>query len=223
MQKSDVLKQIDAAIAAWATLAYDDDFPSNPYHENTEDRGLEVATTIAETIRRFAPPGSEYRERLNKTRLIMPSNDGLAMHLDLIGTLRSLRTAYANDYLATVVELVHADTFADLLDQATYLLEQNYKDAAAVIAGGVLEGHIRQLCDKYGVPTIDAKGKPEKASVLNDQLKKSNAYGTLEHKSVLAWQDLRNKAAHGDYGSYQSLLVEAMLMGVRQFIATHPA
>jgi hypothetical protein len=35
---------------------------------------------------------------------------------------------------------------------AQHLLEQNYKDAAAVMVGGVLEEHLRQLCIAASVP-----------------------------------------------------------------------
>lgn len=78
-------------------------------------------------------------ERLKHVRAIRPVSDGMAVHLDLIGPLRSLRTTYKKDFLATVVELVHADTFSDLLNQATYLLEQKCRDSAVVLVGGALE------------------------------------------------------------------------------------
>jgi hypothetical protein len=222
MQKADVIKQIDATLSNWSRLQYDV-HSANPYHQNPDNRCIEVITAIAETIRRFSPPGSEYLRRLNAIRGIMPVNDGMAVHLDLAGTVRSLRDAYQNDYLATIIELVHADTFSDLLDQAAYLLEQRYKDAAAVIVGGVLEEHVRKLCGKHGIPINDSNSKPLKATYLNDQLKAANAYGNLEHKNVASWQDLRNKAAHGRYQDYDSGHVELFLMGVRHFVATHPA
>ena len=48
-------------------------------------------------------------------------------------------------------ELVHSDLFADMLEAAEYLLGEGYKDPAAVMAGGVLEQRLRELCRKHGV------------------------------------------------------------------------
>jgi hypothetical protein len=62
------------------------------------------------------------------------------------GTLQALRDDYESGYLQSVVELVHADIFADFLDMADYLIQQGYKDPAAVVAGSVLEEHLRKLC-----------------------------------------------------------------------------
>ncbi len=36
---------------------------------------------------------------------------------------------------------------------AEHLLDEGYKDAATVIAGSSLEPHLRQLCQKSGIPT----------------------------------------------------------------------
>ena len=38
----------------------------------------------------------------------------------------------------------------DFLDMAYHLLENDYKDASAVMIGSVLEEHLRQLCNKFG-------------------------------------------------------------------------
>jgi hypothetical protein len=51
--------------------------------------------------------------------------------------------------------MIHGETFSDFLAMAEHLLSAAYKDnaavvAAATIAGGVLEQHLRALCVKYG-------------------------------------------------------------------------
>jgi hypothetical protein len=44
---------------------------------------------------------------------------------------------------------------------AEYLLNESYKDPAAVMTGSVLEEHIRQLCIKNSIPIETIKdGKP---------------------------------------------------------------
>ena len=40
----------------------------------------------------------------------------------------------------------------------------------------------------------------------------------LDQKNVTAWLDLRNKAAHGNYGEYNQQQVEFMLHAVTEFM-----
>jgi uncharacterized protein (DUF2164 family) len=139
------------------------------------------------------------------------------------GMLEALRNDYESGYLETVVETVHADIFVNFLDMADSLLQQGYKDPAAVVAGSVLEEHLRKLCDKHGIPTVKADGKPKKADALNSELASANIYSKLDQKSVTAWQDLRNNAAHGYYTEYTQEQAASMVSGVRDFASRHPA
>ena len=62
-------------------------------------------------------------------------------------------------------------------------------------------------------------GKPKKADSMNNDLASAGAYSKLDQKNVTAWLDLRNKAAHGHYGEYNTDQVQALLLGVREFAA----
>jgi hypothetical protein len=104
---------------------------------------------------------------------------------------------------------------------AEHLLDEKYKDAAAVVAGSVLEEHLRQLCLSASVPVEDSpRGKvvPRKADTLNTDPARVGKYSKLDQKAVTAWLDLRNKAAHGKYSEYSHDQVALMLGGVRDFI-----
>ena len=81
---------------------------------------------------------------------------------------------------------------------AAYLVGDGYKDAAAVMAGGVLEEHLRKLCGKFGC-VLPAKPKLD---AMNADLAKVTAYSKNDQKQVTAWAGIRNDAAHGDYGKY---------------------
>lgn len=120
-------------------------------------------------------------------------------------------------------ELIHADVFSDFLDMAAELQRSGYKDAAAVIAGSVLEEHLRKLAGRHGVATTKTNGAPAKADTLNADLAKAGAYNALVQKQVTAWLDLRNKAAHGRYGDYDQAQVAAFVSSVLDFAAKHPA
>jgi hypothetical protein len=143
-----------------------------------------------------------------------------------IGILTACRAEIAGGWLFTAKGLVSAELFSDFLEMARHLLAENYKDPAAVMVGSVLEEHLRQLCTKNSLPIESAKPDgsivPFKADTLNGQLAKANVYSKLDLKSVTAWLDLRNKAAHGKYTDYIEAQVENMLRGVSDFIARTP-
>ena len=48
-------------------------------------------------------------------------------------------------------------------------------------------------------------------------------YNPFQHRSVQAWLDIRNSAAHGNYDDYDHQQVAAMIQGVGDFMARYPA
>jgi hypothetical protein len=154
------------------------------------------------------------------------SNDGKhstsAVVNRLLGIVVALRRDVEAGYTKSLVELVHQDLFADFLDMASELQHNGFKDAAAVIAGSTLEEHLRKLAAKASLPTTDSKGQPLKASRLNDDLR-GPVYNPLQHRAVQGWLDVRNAAAHGNYGEYDHQQVAALIQGVTDFMARHPA
>ena len=183
----------------------------------------QLVTLQMQMIDRFAPPGTQFREAaaslFNEHGMTNPH----FTQARYAGILAAVKTAYQQGYLSTVQELVHADVFADFLEMADYLLSEGYKDPAAVLAGGVLEESLRKLAIKNGVDILNQGGEPRKASSLNDDLTKTGLYNKLEQKSVTAWLDLRNKAAHGKYEEYDKNQVQQLIQGVRDFLTRHPA
>ncbi len=140
------------------------------------------------------------------------------------GILKAIKSEITNGWLTTVKGLVSAEIFSDFLEMAEHLLFENYKDPAAVMIGSVLEEHLRQLCDKNGLVTTEIKNSkpvPKKADLLNAELAGQSVYNKLDQKTVTAWLDLRNKAAHGKYSEYNQSQVELMLQGVTEFMARH--
>lgn len=140
------------------------------------------------------------------------------------GILNSIKTEIERGWLTTVRGLVSAEIFSDFLETAEYLLEQKYKDPAAVIIGSTLEEHLRQLCRKYNIPVEEYKEDkviPRKTNALNSDLYTAEIYNKLDQKNIMAWLDLRNHAAHGKYSEYTIEQVHYMLKGVLEFITRH--
>jgi hypothetical protein len=109
---------------------------------------------------------------------------------------------------------------------ADFLVKEGYKDAAAVMGGGVLESHIHQMCIKNNIPIdhlVNGQTQNKRADRLNDDLAGANVYSKLDQKNVKAWLDLRNKAAHAEYDQYTFGQVSLLLQSIRDFITRHPA
>jgi len=143
-----------------------------------------------------------------------------------MGIITALQMDLKAGYLSTFTELIHGEIFADFLEMADYLCREGYKDAAAVIAGGTIESHLRQLCIKNGIEVEiqTQKGiEPKKADLMNSELSKNSIYSKLDQKNVIAWLDFRNKAAHARYSEYSKDQVELFIAGIRDFITRIPA
>ncbi|MEO3404145.1 hypothetical protein AAFN85_09590 [Mucilaginibacter sp. CAU 1740] len=139
-----------------------------------------------------------------------------------VNILNQIKHEVENGWLTTVKQLVTAEVFSDFLEMSEHLLDEGYKDAAAVMVGSVLEEHLRQLCQSHSIDTHVLKGTDsvaKKAAAINDDLKKAGAYGPIQQKQVTAWLGTRNSAAHGHYNDYTLAEVKLMYQGVLNFLA----
>ena len=135
-----------------------------------------------------------------------------------MGVLRGAMENLERGWTWTLKERVHLEVFDDFLAMAEFLVQEHkLKDPAAVLAGGVLETHLRKLCEKHDLPPDG------KVSVLNESLKKKEVYPQNEWRSVQAWYDIRTDAAHGRYENYDQQKVEQMIDGIHGFLDRHPA
>jgi hypothetical protein len=218
-----ILSQLAGAATLAETLKVDVRWPGD-----VEVAQLEGACMSA--IRAAAPPGNPHRDRADEiwemrgaegvqSFLVKDQNGRLAnVTYPLVGTVKALREDVKRGYMDSFESIVRSETFSDLLAMAEYLLEQGYKDPAAVIAGGVLEEQLRKLASRDGVEVKDGQDW-RKSQQLNQDLCGAGAYLSNDQKSVTAWLDLRNDAAHGKYANYAQTQVELMLRGFRDFVS----
>jgi len=215
LNTKEAIEQIDVAIEL-AQAAVDRDFAPG----SSGARTAEAVTVCAGTVERLTPVGSVYQREV-KRALDRKDVGPVYYPTQLLGILKALRGDIEAGYLATFEEEVHADVFADFLDMADRLVADGYVLPAAVVAGAALEAHLRALAERVGIST-QARGRPKRAAALNDDLSKGDVYRKSEQKQVLAWQDLRNSAAHGE-GGFGREEIRLMIQGVRDFIGRHPA
>ncbi len=134
-----------------------------------------------------------------------------------LGVIKAAIQDVKEGRLRKFTDIVTAELFDNFLEMAEYLLSAKYKDPAAVLIGGVLEEHLRNLCT-HNTIDIDEDGKRKKADKMNADLYKASVYNRLDNKAVTALLDLRNKAAHGEYNTYTIEQVSLMLKGVHDFL-----
>jgi hypothetical protein len=166
--------------------------------------------------------GSAYRKQ--KDEIIQYGGHPGYTIAHLIGVIQSLISDIDSGYMVTFRETIHAEQFSDYLEMAKHLLDNGYKDPAAVIAGSSLEIHLKNIFSKNNISTLCDDGVThKKADLINSELVKASVYGKLEQKSITAWLDLRNKAAHGNYGQYDINQVGLLIDSIRHFIIKYPA
>lgn len=226
------LDRIDAAITLYNELQK----KAHPY-EYATNAGLNFSDLDFEEISTFYAAGVAVVERVAGMdsvygKQVLPfindkhtyeNNYGVSR---MAGILKALRADVEAGFLSSARELIHGELFGDFLEMADFLLDEGYKDAAAVMGGGVLETHLRQLCIKHGVSlntVINNQTQPKKADRLNNDLAGASIYSKLDQKNVTSWLDLRNKAAHAKYNEYTKEQVALLLQGIRYFISRYSA
>lgn len=145
---------------------------------------------------------------------------GIELNKDIVkvtACLRTLKIELENNLLYNVTELINAEIFDTHLESAKHLLEKGYKDAAAVIIGGVLEDKLRQLSSKHNLPLKDNKGKYFTIDPLNNNLYTAGIYNLTVQKEIIPFADIRNNAAHGKYESYDKKQVANFYQYVLDF------
>jgi hypothetical protein len=184
-----------------------------------------IASRGGQLIRRLYGSESQYRNNLDR---VLATNNFAAMHSnyyehvsELAGILKGIQSDVNRGMLEDVRLLVRAEVFASFLEMAEYLLDEGYKDAAAVILGGVLEDSLRTLAVRKGVSAITVLGKPLTIDPLNIALAKAGVYNPLVQKQITSWATLRNDAAHGQFAKYDADQVRLMLLFVQKFCADY--
>jgi hypothetical protein len=178
---------------------------------------IEAETALASVFPESHPTRKAWARVLEQTA----SHDIGNVTEKLIGIFAAASTLVTENRLGSLIDAIHMESESDLLDQANVLVEANHCIAAAVIAGGALETHLRHYVTKHafafkGNGSISAYND----AVASARKKAQGLYSTGDVKSVTAWGDCRNLAAHTplDFKVTKDE-VRLMIEGIRQFIA----
>lgn len=117
--------------------------------------------------------------------------------------------------LFDIKQLVQADLFDSELDAARELVKNRFARGAGAIAGVVLEGHLKQVCDNHHLPQ-----KSGTISVLNDTLKAAGVIELSQSRHIQFLGDLRNKCGHKNATEPTVEEVNELIDGVAKVIKT---
>lgn len=180
-----------------------------------------IAARGGQMIRRLYGSYSQYDQNFQR---VLRTSNFTTMHSnyfghvsELTGILKGVQHDLKSGMLFDLRLLLQAEIFADFLEMAEHLLDNGYKDAAAVLLGAVLEDSLRKLAHASGVGTIAANGKALTIDPLNAAIAKAGVYSPLIQKQITSWANLRNDAAHGNFLKYDAEQVRLMLLFVQKF------
>ena len=92
--------------------------------------------------------------------------------------------------------------FADLNKAKVKIFTDKDKDDGARILRIVLEKVIQKISQDNSINILNAKGKEEKISTLNDTLFKQKTITRIEWEENRTYLAIGNEAAHGNYDDY---------------------
>lgn len=131
-----------------------------------------------------------------------------------IAILESIEKRFESS-LFDIKQLVQADLFDSELDVASELLKNKFARAAGAVAGVVLEGHLKQVCDNHTVPK-----KSGTISVLNDALKAAGVIELSQSRHIQYLGDIRNKCGHKNAADPTVEEVGELIAGTDKVIKT---
>ncbi|MEE4740603.1 hypothetical protein V2K88_02875 [Pseudomonas alliivorans] len=131
-----------------------------------------------------------------------------------IAIVRAIKRRFESS-LFDIKQLVQADLFDSELDTAKGLLKAGFARASGAIAGVVLEGHLKQVCDNRSIPK-----KSGTIAVLNDALKSADVIELSQHRHIQFLGDIRNKCGHKNATDPTAEEVDDLISGVDKVIKT---
>lgn len=220
-----VVREIDDLVSVAERLSHDAACSGNELGPDRVSELLSVTSRSGQLIRRLYGSDSHYENNLQQvlaTDMFSMMHSNYHRHIsELVGILKGIQHEIKSGLLTNIRRLLQAEIFADFLEMAEHLLNEGYKDAAAVLLGGVLEDSLRKLADSLKVSSVSPSGKPLTIDPLNVALVKTGLYNALIQKQITTWANLRNDAAHGHFSKYDGEQVRQMLLFVQKFCADY--
>lgn len=186
---------------------------------SVEGSGSAMAASCLAAIERNAPHSS-YVGLARQITANGKYNANVVAHL--LGVLLSVRQDIEAGMTTSLEERVHERVFDDFLDMAVHVREI-HPAPALILAGSVLEEHVRKLAEKNEIPVRDDRGRSRAFEQIGHDLVREDVFGEPQRKTLSAWYAQRTEAAHGRFESVVDDDAQRIIDGVRDFLARYPA
>ena len=133
-----------------------------------------------------------------------------------LNIVKSVRKRFDSS-LFEIRQLAQADLFDSEIAAAEELAKNKFFRAAGVIAGIVLERHLKEVC---GAHAVTIRKKAPTVADLNDALKGADVIDTPLWRSIQYLGDLRNLCAHDKGSEPTAVQVRDLLDGVSKVTKT---
>ena len=149
--------------------------------------------------------------------VIRGSSDAAITRFDQqVSIVKSIRRRLKSS-LFDIHRLAQADLFDSQLDAARELARNKFNRAAGVVAGVVLERHMKEVCINHG---LKFRKKTLQIGDLNDALKDANVIDIPQWRFIQHLGDLRNLCAHDKKDEPTIDQVEDLLAGADKVTKT---
>ena len=162
----------------------------------------------------------DYLQGLSVTRsggaTVVGRGAAISRYREQLSIVKSVRRRFRSS-LFDIRQLAQADLFDSELDAASELAKNKFNRAAGVVAGVVLERHLKEMCANHN---ITLRKKAPQISDLNDALKKADVIDTPQWRSIQYLGDIRNLCAHDKHSEPTAEQVRELMAGVAKVAKT---
>lgn len=134
--------------------------------------------------------------------------------LNQISILKSTAES-ANSLLRDIKTVLRADLLDSDLEAAKELMKNNYLRSSGVIAGVVIESHLKSVADRRG---LTLKRKHPSIAEINDVLRENKIYDVPMWRFIQRLADIRNLCAHKKKREPTQSEINDLLSGAEKII-----
>jgi len=133
-----------------------------------------------------------------------------------LGILSAAAADLQGNWIETTGGAISSEILTDFLHMAKNHLDGNNLPGVAVLAGAVLEEHLRRLCLANNISIINdrsASAAAKKPLQLSSEAYKKKIYDRNQYKKLISWLELCNSA-----DELSGKKIEDMLVGIGEFL-----
>ena len=153
--------------------------------------------------------------RLRGNTIVGP-NAAIPRFYQQLNLVKGMREHFQSS-LFDIRQLAQADLFDSEIDAARELTKNKFFRAAGVVAGVVLERHLKEVC---GAHAVTIRKRAPQITDLNDALKGANVIDIPQWRSIQHLGDIRNLCAHDGESEPTADQVGDLLAGVSKVTKT---